>query len=116
MPVKSSDSSVLVWPKKSEVIRALQQWEKGLRESRSDLVRVGYYGSLARDDWGVGSDVDLVVILDRADRPPIERPLEFDLSPLPVATDLLVFTADEWDARITAKDRFAEEMRRVIWI
>jgi uncharacterized protein len=87
-----------------------------LRASRSDLLRIGYFGSLRRGDWGVGSDVDLVVVLIASATPPIERPLQFDLSAIPVGADLIVYTPNEWDALVARKDRFAEEMRNVAWL
>jgi predicted nucleotidyltransferase len=34
-----------------------------------EVVRVGYFGSYARGDWGVGSDLDLIIIVDRSDEP-----------------------------------------------
>lgn len=116
MPVKSSSSSVLVWPKKNEVIRALEDWAEKLRTHRSDLIRVGYFGSLTRRDWGVGSDADVVVVVQSSERQPLERPLDFDLSSVPVGTDLLVFTAAEWNARLERGDRFAEELRNATWL
>lgn len=29
---------------------------------RKDVLQIGYFGSYARDDWGVGRDLDLIVI------------------------------------------------------
>jgi len=77
MPVRSSSSHVLVWPKKSEVIETLTAWAETERENRPDVIRIGIFGSLLRDDWGVGSDADLVVIVARSERAPAERPVEF---------------------------------------
>ncbi|MBW3564834.1 MAG: nucleotidyltransferase domain-containing protein [Acidobacteria bacterium] len=116
MPVKSSTSSVLVWPKKADVVRAVESWAAATRSGHSGIVGIGYYGSLRRDDWGVGSDVDLVVVVESSRRRAIERPLDFDLSSIPVPADLLVFTAEEWGALERRKDRFAREMRDVVWL
>lgn len=116
MPVRSSNTSVLVWPRKTEVLRALDDWADALRKERSDVVRAGYFGSLRTDRWGVGSDVDLVVVIERSDRPFIERPLEFDLSSLPVGADLLVYTTDEWDRLLSEESRFSAEMRHAVWL
>jgi predicted nucleotidyltransferase len=60
-------------------------------------VRIGYFGSYARDDWGVGSDLDLVVVLRESHVPFERRALAFDLGSLPVPADLLVYTVEEWD-------------------
>jgi len=54
--------------------------------------------------WGVGSDVDLVVIVASSDERPERRSLAFDASELPVPADILVYTVDEWD-RLTEAGR-----------
>jgi predicted nucleotidyltransferase len=60
------------------------------------VVKVGYFGSYARGDWGVGSDVDLVVIVQDSQEPFHRRALAFDATGLPVPADVLVYTAEEW--------------------
>ena len=75
MPVKFSHSSVVVWPKREAVHRALHAWAKDLAEEQKNLLAVGYFGSYARGDYGVGSDLDLVVLLTHSDEPPERRAL-----------------------------------------
>jgi uncharacterized protein len=97
MPVRSSSSHVLTWPTPEQVAEADRVWGAALKVSRSDVVRVGYFGSYARGDWGVGSDLDLVVVLTACEEPPLRRGLAFDtISGFPVPVDLLVYTQDEW--------------------
>jgi len=74
--------------------------------SVAGLLRVGYFGSYARGDWGVGSDVDIVAVVQRSGEPFERRALEWDLSGLPVPAQLLVFTADEWQSKLAAGGRF----------
>jgi predicted nucleotidyltransferase len=69
MPVRSLSSSVLVWPDAAEVARAVRTWAENLSKTEPAVQRVGYFGSYARGDWGVGSDVDLVVLVDRSQQP-----------------------------------------------
>mgnify|MGYP006308035181 CR=1 FL=1 len=97
MPVRSLDSSVLKWPDCGEVDRAVRNWAAEIAEKRDDVVRIGYFGSYARGDWGVGSDLDVVIILDNTVEPFERRNLPFDTRPLPVPTDVLVYTREEWD-------------------
>ena len=66
MPVRSLSSPVLRWPDKREVDQAVRRWSERAVASRPDILRVGYFGSYARGDWGVGSDLDLVIIVERA--------------------------------------------------
>jgi predicted nucleotidyltransferase len=61
-----------------------------LAQAHPELTRFGFFGSYATGAWGVGSDVDLIAIVRRSPRPFAERPLDFDLSGLPVPADLVV--------------------------
>ena len=117
MPVKSSTSRVLKWPGRAAVDAAVRALAQRLAAANPHLVRFGYFGSYARGDWGVGSDVDLVAVVDRASRPFAERALEFDLSGLPVPADLIVYTADEW-ARLLSEPRgFVRDIEdQSVWV
>lgn len=95
MPVRSLNSPVLRWPDAAEVDRAVREWAGEVGRSRPEAVRIGYFGSYARGDWGVGSDVDLVVLLDRCDEPLIQRAARWDTNRLPVPADVLVYTLEE---------------------
>lgn len=98
MPVRSLDSSVLRWPDFNEVDRAVRDWAAEITEQRDYVVRIGYFGSYARGEWGVGSDLDVVVILNDTDEPFERRNLPFDTRSLPVPTEVLVYTREEWDS------------------
>jgi hypothetical protein len=104
MPVRSSTSSVLRWPTRATVDAAARDWAKQQAALPPELIRLGYFGSYARGDWGVGSDLDLIAIVAHADRPFAERGLDWDLSALPVPAEILVYTIEEW-ARLADEDR-----------
>jgi predicted nucleotidyltransferase len=96
MPVRPSSSHVLAWPPRDVAEEAARPWGAALKASRSDVVRVGYFGSYARGDWVAGNDPDLVVVLTECDEPPLRCGLTFDtISGFPVPVDLLVNTLDE---------------------
>jgi uncharacterized protein len=97
MPVRSSTSSVLKWPDRTTVDAAARRWAEQQSAQHPELVRLGYFGSYARGDWGVGSDLDLIAIVSEAARPLVERALDWDLSALPVPAEILMYTATEWD-------------------
>ena len=63
MPVRSLTSPVLIWPNRDRVDEAVRCWGVALKASTPAAVRVGYFGSYARGNWGVGSDLDVVVII-----------------------------------------------------
>jgi len=117
MPVRSSSSSVLVWPTRAEVDRAVRRWATELATRRPDVLGLGCFGSFARNDWGVGSDLDLVAIVRETETPFERRALDWDLTPLPVAADLLVYTVSEWTATVASGDRFGRMLAvEVVWI
>ncbi len=78
MPVRSLTSSVLRWPDRQAVDAAVRTWAAGVVQTRDQVLAVGYFGSYARADWGVGSDVDLVVRVERSDLRFEHRAAAFD--------------------------------------
>jgi predicted nucleotidyltransferase len=118
VPVRSLRSSVLKWPALEEVDRAARAWASRLAEDDSSVVAVGYIGSSARGDWGVGSDLDLVIVRTGADRRgATDTPHDLRLESLPVPAELLEYDADEW-RRLMASDRpFATVLRdKTVWL
>jgi predicted nucleotidyltransferase len=87
-----------------------------LASRRPELLRAGYFGSYARGDWGVGSDLDLVVVVESADRPFLERPAAFDTTTLPVPADLLVYTEREWSSGAVGERFAARSGSPVVWV
>lgn len=111
MPTRSLTSRVLKWPDADTVISAAQQWAIGAARNHADVVKIGYIGSYARGDWGVGSDLDIVVVLEDAREPFHERGAKFDRPSLPVPVDLLVYTSAEWRAFMQEDRRFARMLK-----
>lgn len=107
MPKRSSGSSVLRWPRPVEVNAAVRNLAAALAARHPSLLRFGYFGSYARGDWGVGSDVDLIAIVAQTAVPFVERAREFDASRLPVPADLLVYTQEEWSGLLAEGNSFA---------
>lgn len=97
MPVRSLHSSVLKWPDARTVHQAAAAWAERVARTSADVARIGYIGSYARGDWGVGSDLDLVVVLRRSGERFERRAAQWDTSDLPVPADVLVYSSDEWD-------------------
>ena len=60
MPVRSLTSSVIRWPDAETVTDAVRRWAREAAEEQKGVVRIGYFGSYATGDWGVGSDVDFI--------------------------------------------------------
>jgi len=82
-----------------------------------EIVQAGYFGSYARGDWGVSSDLDLILIVKHADRPFWRRPLDWSVLDLPLPVDLLVYTQDEWAAMLEQETRFSHMLKEeTIWV
>ena len=98
MPVRSLRTSVLIWPKKKRVESALEAWALIHARRKSELLAVGYFGSYARGDWSVGSDLDVVAVVERRNLPLERRTLGWDAGSLPGPVDFLVCTREEFAA------------------
>ena len=117
MPVRSLNSSVFRWPDAQTVDRAVRCWAEERAQQRPDILRIGYIGSYARGDWGVGSDLDLIIVVERCEQPFWRRALEWDLASLPVPADLLVYTREEWQALATQGGQFYHAVEQeAIWV
>lgn len=118
MPVRSSSSHVLSWPDRDTVAAAARAWGARVAAADPNVLKIGYFGSCARGDWGVGSDLDIVIVVARSSEPPMRRGLAFDtLTGLPVPVDLLVYTAEEWQRLQDDTSTFTHRLRdEVVWI
>ena len=117
MPVRYSGSQVLKWPSRVVVEEAARRWALAERERRPELLRIGYFGSYARGDSGVGSDLDIVAVIQDSQMPFERRAILWDLSSLPVPSEILIYTEAEWDELMNAGSRFARMLEQdTIWL
>ncbi len=115
MPVRSLSSSVFKWPDADAVDRAVRRWAQEVAARVEGVARIGYFGSYARGDWGVGSDVDIIVLTEPPARPFAQRSAAFDATALPVPAEVLVYTVEEWAAM--RGSRFHETvMNEAVWV
>lgn len=97
MPIRRLSERVLKWPDAEEVRSAAARWAESTATVNPDVRAIGIFGSYARGDWGVGSDLDAVVVVDDDGPSSRKRSLQFDTTGLPIPVDLLVYTEAEWD-------------------
>lgn len=117
MPVRSLTSSVLRWPDQEHVLRDVRAWVERERARHPELVRLGYFGSYARGDAGVGSDLDLVAVVRASAEPFERRSIDWDLSGLPVPAEILVYTEAEWAELRRRGGRFARMLAdEAVWL
>ncbi|UCG05192.1 MAG: nucleotidyltransferase domain-containing protein [Desulfobacterales bacterium] len=95
---------------------AVRSWSVEQGQHRPELIRLGYFGSYARGNWGVGSDLDLIAVVDDAAEPFERRGLKWDLIIFPVPAEILVYTANEWNEMQKKSEKFIRTLNReVIW-
>ncbi|MGB9626726.1 MAG: nucleotidyltransferase domain-containing protein [Phycisphaerae bacterium] len=100
------------WPDRETVLAAARHWAATLR-TREPAVRVVMcIGSYARGNWGVGSDLDVIVILEESNLSPTERYARYYPDGLPVPADLWVYTRAEWEAMAACSPRLWERIQR----
>lgn len=116
MPVRLLSSSVLRWPDAQAVKRAVSQWVDKVVKTRKDVLSIGYFGSYARGDWGVGSDLDLIIIVKDSQHPFMRRASEWDITELPVPADVLVYTEEEWQGLLRQGQFSKRIMQEIVWV
>ena len=117
MPVRSSATSVLKWPDAASVLEAVRRWAAEEAPRQAALLRLGLFGSYARGDAGVGSDIDLVAIVDASPERFDRRALTWRTEALPLPAELLVYTEAEWEALVREGGRFARTIEReAVWL
>ena len=98
MPAKSLNSRAIVWPKKDEVISAFKKWAEKLPP---DFKKVGYFGSYSKGNWGPGSDIDIILVVQKENKKKlsiderVELARKIDASELPVPADIFIYTEEE---------------------
>jgi uncharacterized protein len=108
---------VLVWPNRAQVDDAVRRWAADNAALKREVLRIGYFGSYARGDWGVGSDLDVVVVITASDTPRDRRAMTWDTTSLPVPADLLIYTEAEWHALMHANSRFGRTLAaETVWV
>ncbi len=117
MPVRSLSSFVLAWPDRDAVDAAVRRWAAEEAKRHAGALRIGYFGSYARGDWGVGSDVDLVAVVEDSPLPFHERASRWNTIDLPVPAELLVYTRPEWERLMASQSRFARQLEQeTVWV
>jgi len=110
MPTRSLRSASMRWPGSREVDAGFRAWARRVLATRPEVLRVGYFGSYARGDHGVGSDLDVVLVVRPSPDPFPSRVPGVDDAGLPVPADILVFTEAELDAMRRQGRRLAREI------
>jgi len=116
MPVRSLSSSILKWPDQATVDRAVRRWGELISRQHRDVLKIGYFGSYSRGDYGVGSDLDILAIVKESPLPLERRAIFWDTGEIPVPVDLLIYTEREWNC-IPEESLFYQTINReIVWV
>jgi len=107
---------VLTWPDAAAVDLEIREWAQRIARSRPEAVRIGYFGSYARGEGGVGSDVDIVAVVESADDRFERRRLGWDTTSLSVPVDLLVYTREEFERLRDSCKLGAVLAKETVWV
>lgn len=117
MPVRSLRSSILRWPSRDEVDAAFRQWVSDRERELEGAIAIGYFGSYARGDAGVGSDLDVVIILRESAAPFSQRRQQWDWLTIPVPVEAQVYTQAEWQQLAVNQSRFYTTLcQETVWL
>jgi hypothetical protein len=94
------------------VLEQAGSWAAEQQRCHPELLAVGVFGSYGRGSAGVGSDLDLLLILQHCDEPIWERLCRWDTSGLPLACDLLVYSLEEWRSLPEWNAKLAEALHQ----
>jgi uncharacterized protein len=98
-------------------MRAFTEWVSGKASTHPELLRAGFFGSYAKGNWGVGSDLDILLIVRETGTPFIERGSSWDVRTLPVPVEIIIYSQEEWESMRKRGERFSRQLsEEVIWI
>ena len=95
MQRKSSPSVKISYFDKEAVWDSLRKFTAQLKKKHPEIERIIVFGSLVRDDCVPGSDVDLLIVLGKSDKPFLERITDYMPSKFPVGVDVFPYTRQE---------------------
>ena len=100
---------------RNEILIVAREAARRIAARHQGVKRVLLFGSFARGDYGVRSDLDLLVILNNADKQVHERLADFLEDAPDYPTDMLVYTEHELQCRLAEENSFlGRAMREAI--
>ena len=94
----------------------MRRWAERVAAAHPEVAALGYFGSYARGDWGPGSDLDIVMVVQSSEEVFARRAARWDTIELPVPADLLVYTREEWQNLDRAGRFYREVAKKTVWV
>lgn len=109
--LKRSSGTVRVFSlDRTRIDKALRALVESRYRPDGNVAAVYVFGSFA---WGTpapGSDLDLLLVVERDPRLPRDRIPDYLPGVFPVGVDVLVWTRAEWEERLAQDDRLARQI------
>jgi len=98
-------------------MRELRDWAARLRRERSDVEKIGLFGSYATDTYGPHSDADLLIVLRTGDKSFRDRIPEFLPDGISVPCDVFPYTAVELESlQQEGSPWITHILKEVVWL
>jgi predicted nucleotidyltransferase len=91
----SSPSVKVTFTNREQIFKALENLIQEWTQQHPELEQVILFGSFARGDYFPGSDIDVLLVLEKSDQPLLNRIRKFLPSHFPVDIDVFPYTRDE---------------------
>ena len=96
---------------------SVSDWAQTSAEAEESLLKVGYVGNFDPDDLQIESHLDVVLVVEDTDVPMAERGSQWNLGPIGVPAQALVFTSAEWEELLSGEGWLADRMKtETVWV
>ena len=97
---------------KNEILALARGIAERIAADHPEVRKILLFGSFARDDYGARSDLDLLLVLCRSDKPAGERTADYMDAAAAYPTDILAYTEEEIESGLRAGNPFIAGLLR----
>jgi predicted nucleotidyltransferase len=117
LKTSSSGVRIFVARDRADVLRELRNWSRRVYRRDPRITRIGLFGSYATGNYGPGSDLDILIIVDSSEETRwFLRSAAIDVRGLSIGADIFVYTVEE-TARLEKNSLwFQSIMREIVWL
>ncbi|TVR56521.1 MAG: hypothetical protein EA421_03290 [Gemmatimonadales bacterium] len=96
---------------------SVSDWARTSAEADESLLKVGYVGTFDLEGPETESHLDVVLVVEDTDVPMAERGSQWNLGPIGVPAQALVYTSDEWDEVMAGEGWLSQKMKtQTVWV
>lgn len=96
---------------------SVSDWARTSAEADESLLKVGYVGTFDLEGSETDSHLDVVLVVQDTEVPMAERGGQWNLGPIGVPAQALVYTAEEWDEVMSGEGWLSQKMKtQTVWV